>query len=357
MDRQQRRPLLKTAATSVVLSLAGCLDSRQDDDGSATESDEDETEPAEDRSDEQDEDSESRDENSNEQMQVGDQPYTRWIPEPEFRSAPDKSVDTMQFTYENGAALRSIEDSLPDDAEILPEDALPLIEQGRTDEILLLETPLLQPDDETDFFTPPSVIVGEFDREQVVESYLGLDRVEWDEPTEYGEFTFLTSAAADEQNELGPVSVGVGESVVLYRTHTGANQGTNGIKKLADAGAGRVERIHEIEPEIARVFEFVSGSTIVGLFYGEQFRANVADTVPEGAVGIGFGYTVREQDTEQIIVYPFTDESSAEAAVADGFPEGDNSARTTSSSVDGKFAILQQTIPTAEFESFPSLGR
>lgn len=381
MGRQRRRSVIKTAAVSVAVSLAGCLDATGDGDaGSKPDTEPDTESVAESEGSEEDDEADSDTGSGSESprgsseatpgdgetdgsVAVGDRLYTRWLPEPAFRpSAVGSATSTsavgsatsMSFVYEDGAALRSIADSLPDDAVVLGENALPLVEAGRTDEILLLQTPLLRP--EFQVFTPPRVIAGEFDRERVVESYLRLDDVEWDRQAEHGDFTFIANRTDERDTAVGPVSIGVSESVVLYRTHTGENQGTEGIEMLADAGAGRIDRIHEVEPRVARVFEVISGSTIASLFYGAQFKTNSSEDTPEGLVGAGQGYTVGEEQTEHVLVYVFTDNSSAAAAgELENFPWEDERGRNLSETVDGPLYIARQTIPTAEFEKFPDL--
>jgi len=361
MNQHRRRLVLKTAAATVGVSLAGCLFGSGDEgSGSDTDADgepgEDVVEDTETDTDPEDQSDEDMGDNGETQQEtdrniaVGNQPYTRWIPEPKFRSGSDGSINSMAFTYVDGAALRSIEDSLPDDAELLRTDALPFIEEGRTDELLLFQTPLLEP--ELEIFTPPRVILGEFDRQRVVDSYLNYDEIEWDDQTEYDGFTFLVSNMAGEERDETPVSIGVSESVVLYRTHTAENQGTAGIEMIADAEAGRRDRIHEIESDIARIFEYVRGSTIVFLNYGEQFQAQ-GENIPDGVLGIGGGFTVGEQETEEMLVFPATDEASASAALNDDeFPRENED---VSESVEGSFYILRQTTATEEFDRIPSL--
>lgn len=354
MNEQRRRSVLKTAAASVTLALAGCSKDSGDGDESSTDDgpdgdSNDQPENAENNNENDDNDGESDDDEEG-SVTVGDQPYTRWIPEP--ATATKGAVDSLAFVYIDGAQLRALEDSLSESAtESVPrEDALPLIQRGSVDEYIRLQTPIREADFE--YFDQTVICTGTFDPETTLSEYRNYRETEWDDESEYGEFTFLTMDRTDERPGL---SVGVSESTVLYVPQTIENEGTEVIEQFADAGAGETERVHETDSQIARLFSEVDGSSFVSFTYGTEFvNSGSGSEPPEGLLGAISGTTVGEAETERKTIFPFTDESSAVTARdSDDFPPpARNDAGEVSESVDGNCYVLTQTLPTAEFEGF-----
>ncbi|WP_336327514.1 hypothetical protein [Halovenus sp. HT40] len=354
MNEQRRRSVLKTAAASVALALAGCSEDSGDGDGSSTDDEpagDSDDQPEDSEPDSEDDDESVTEDDETESITVVDQPYTRWIPEP--ATTTDGSVDRLAFVYLDGAQLRSIEDSLSESAtESVPrEDALPLIQEGSVDEYIRLQTPIREPDFE--FFDQTVICTGTFDPEAIISEYRNYRDTEWDGESEYGEFTILTKGRTDDRPGL---SVGVSESTVLYVPQTSENEGTEVIEQFADAGAGETERVHETDDQIARLFSKVDGSSFVSFTYGTKFvnSGSSGSEPPEGLLGAIGGTTVGESETERKTIFPFIDESSAVAARdSDDFPPpARNDAGEVSASLDGNFYVVTQTLPTTEFESF-----
>lgn len=358
MNDQRRRTLLKAAVASVALPVAGC--SEDSDSGSPTNGDsgdgaDNQTENADgedggETNSGDDEDSGREQDDGRKSVVVGNQPYTRWLPAPE--TAADSSVEQLAFVYVDGAELRSLEDSLSDAAaeQVPREDALRLIQRGSVDEYIRLQTPIREPD--VEYATQTDIYTGSFDRTAILDAYRNYEDTEWDDESEYGEFTFLTTSRTDQRPGL---SVGVSESTVLYVPHTIDDEETQIIEQFADAGAGDIQRVHEADSQIARLFSEVDGSTFVSFTYGSEFVTGGPDREPpEGLLGAVGGTTVGESKTERKSVFPFADKQTAAAARdEETFPEeGYRSDGDISESVDGTIYTLTETLPTEEVERF-----
>lgn len=343
MDEQRRRTLLRAAAAAVAGSLAGCFDET----GTGRERSRGEPEPGGGT----DEQAGDDDEDTAESVGAGEQPYARWIPAPE--TGPDGSVDSLAFRYINVARLRLLEYLLSDEAarEIPRAHTLPLIQRSTVDEYISLQTPIREPD--VEFTSQIIITTGTFDRDEVLAEYRLYRETGWDDETDYGGFTLLTTSPT----EIRPgLSIGVSESVVLYVPQTIKDEGTRIIEQLVDAGTGDAQRVHEANSRIARLFDEVEGSTFVDFSFGTKFVSDISagSDPPEGLLGAVDGTTVGERETKRKTVFPFTDESSATAArdSPDFPPCAHRDADELSESVDGALYVVTQTLPTAEFEGF-----
>lgn len=344
MDEQRRRTLLRAAAAAVAVPLAGCFD----DSGTGRERSRGEPEP-EGNTDEQSGDDD--DGSGAGSVAAGEPPYARWIPAPE--TGPDDAVDSLAFSYINVSRLRLLEYVLTDAAarEIPRANTLPLIQRRTVDEYISLQTPIRKPD--TDFTSQIIITTGTFDRDEVLAEYRLYRASGWDEETDYGGFTLLTTGPTDIRPGL---SIGVSESVVLYVPQTIEEEGTQVIEQFVDTGIGDARRVHEADSRIARLFGEVDGSTFVDFSFGTEFLSNgpARNDPPEGLLGTIGGTTVGEQETERKTVFPFTDESRATAAREnpDFPPPARSDTGELSESVDGTFYVVTQTLPTTEFEGF-----
>lgn len=343
MDEQRRRALLRAAAAAVAVPLAGCFE----DSGTGTERARGKPEPTSGT----DEQADDGDEDTAGSVVAGQPSYAQWIPVPE--TGPDGSVDSLAFSYINVARLRLLEYLLSDEAarEIPRANTLPLIQRGTVDEYISLQTPIREPD--VGFTSQIIITTGTFDRDEVLAEYRLYREPGWDDETDYGGFTLLTTSPTDIRPGL---SIGVSESAVLYVPQTIENEETGIIERFVDTGTGDAQRVHEADSRIARLFDEVDGSTFVDFSFGTKFVSDVSsgNDPPEGLLGAIDGTTVGERETERKTVFPFTDESSATAArdSPEFPPRAGSDASELSESVEGTLYVVTQTLPTPEFEGF-----
>lgn len=352
MDEQRRRTLLKTAVASLALPLAGCSEGSDDGSPADSESDTDnQTDSADGSEDESDDANDSEDDDTEQaEFDVGEQPYTKWIPEPATTS--NGSVDKLAFVYIDGERMRAVEDSLSGEAtrDVPRRDALPLIQEGPVEEILRIQSPLREPDFSTIGST--NVYLGEFERDRIADAYANADGANWDDQSEYEGYTLFRIESSDGRPGS---TLAVGESAVLYVPQTVENEGTQITETFIDAGAGRAERVHEIDTEIARIYDYIAGSTFVSFTYGPELLTNDPEEneLAEDLFGAVVGVTVGQEETDKVSVFPFTDESTASAArESESFPQQGYRSDDISESVDRNFYLVRQTLPTEQFEGF-----
>lgn len=351
MEQRSRRSVLGAVVT---LALGGCLDGSGNDAGDGTELSDDNT-TADDGGDTNDQadageggTDDGDDETERPDIDVGDQLYTEWIPVP--ATTTDGSVEDLAFVFADAAQLRQIEEALPESVtrRIPRENSLPLVQRGPVDQLLRIQVPIREPDYSR--LGSTTIFAGEFDREGLVDAYANTDQAEWDDRVTYEGFTIFVF----EGSEDGPgESIAVGESAVLFVPQRTRGEQVETVQDVIDAGAGRTQRVHQFDSEIARLYSILDGSTFVGFRYGPTFLNSGSDDTdpPEGLLGAITAHTVIDTEAEIQLVFLFNNRENAEAAYDnDRFPQND--LEEISKSLEGSIVLATRTVPISEYEGF-----
>lgn len=242
-------------------------------------------------------------------------------------TASEESVETLAFTYLDAERVAALEDELSDEAvQELPRNRTPpAVDQGTVDQLLRIQVPILD-QELSSIGGPAQVYAGSFDPQTVVQSLQSAE-TEWGEQTEYGEFTVLARGGGGDR---AGISLGVRESTMVYAREPG--EATETIERVIDTGSGALDRAHEIDTEIARLYDHIDGSTFVSFRYGPELGDS--GEASDDFAGFVIGVTLSETEADIRRVFVYTDESSASMAL------------------DGNLLLSEKTVPIGEFKGF-----